>query len=72
MKLVYEGGTTEVELGDPVLVGQRESGVVERIDKPWKPSSTGRVGIRMDGSGHYREFFPNVIKARWIDREDQK
>jgi hypothetical protein len=42
---------------------------VEHIIKPHKPASTGRVGLRYP-NGDFGEYFPNVIGAEWIERED--
>jgi hypothetical protein len=43
---------------------------LEGIQKPHKPSSTGRVYVR-DANGVRHEFFPNVIGLHWANREDQ-
>lgn len=72
MKLVYtDNPDIEVSLGDrPVLSRNGEQVEVCDIRKPHKPSSTGRVVIMYD-DGQYQEFFPSVIGAEWIEREDQ-
>jgi len=71
MRLIYEKTGVEVKIGDTVEVGGGKA-TIERIDKPWKPSSTGRVGVRYPGGSlSYREYFPNVVGAKWVEREDQ-
>ena len=68
-KLMYEGTDLVVKIGDKVEISNGIA-IVERIDKPWKPSSTGRVGVRYEDTESYREYFPNVIDAEWYDRDD--
>ena len=75
MKLVYEASGEEVAKGDIVTVRGKEY-VVDAIEKPRHAGSTGRVYIKgtntesasIAGSFGY---YPSVIKARWIEREDQ-
>lgn len=73
MRLVYEAEPDrEVKVGDEVILKDGEICFVQVIEKPHKPSSTGRVhvkGRRKDDFTH--SFFPSVIGARWIEREDQ-
>lgn len=71
MRLVYEeSGDAPVQIGDTVHV----SGVpyfVYSITKPHKPSSTGRVICQaMTDRPWFCEWFPSVIGAKWIERED--
>jgi hypothetical protein len=74
MKLVYEGTQVPVQVGDTVQVDNKTF-VVYSITKPHKPSSTGRVqcrGTRLaDARWVFSEWFPSVIGAEWIEREDQ-
>jgi hypothetical protein len=71
MKLVYEVNNEPVQTGDVVHV-RNEPFTVWMITEPHKPSSTGRVTLRgFDDQGYIREFFPNVIGAKWIERTDQ-
>jgi hypothetical protein len=72
MKLVYRLGspTHEVKIGDRVTTFRGEHGTLIGIEKPHKPSSTGRVTVRMD-SGYESSFYPSVIGAEWIERDDQ-
>jgi hypothetical protein len=71
MKLVYEGTQVPVQVGDTVHVRNKPyyvAGIVE----PHKPSSTGRVQCcSMDDRKVFTEWFPSVIGAEWIEREDQ-
>lgn len=71
MKLVFtKDKTREVKVGDEVMT--RDGAViVTKIEKPWKPSSTGRVYVRSPAAHFSSGYFPSVIGAEWIDREDQ-
>lgn len=70
MRLVYE------KTGDPVMAGDlvsSQDGELFRLDfyrEPHKPSSTGRVYVTPTAGGCQREFFPSVVGAKWIERED--
>lgn len=67
MKLVYDKTGEPVKVGDTVSIrGQR--GTVTDINKPHKPSSTGRIYVKIGSLTH--EFFPGVIGATWVERED--
>lgn len=75
MRLVYEKTGKEVQAGDLVRIDDEEYEVV-RIMLPHKPSSTGRVEvravIRLPGDDEFsRLYYPGVIGAYWIEREDQ-
>jgi hypothetical protein len=71
MKLVYEGTQVPVQVGDAVQVDNHPF-VVHGITKPHKPSSTGRVQcVSADEGKFICEWFPSVIGAEWIEREDQ-
>lgn len=73
MQLVYETTNKPVQIGDVTETFRGESVVVLGIVKPHKPSSTGRVYVKfVDTTGSGQEFFPSVINAKWIDREDQR
>jgi len=80
MKLVYETNIDPARVGTLVCVGDvvvLDEGqfYVTRIQKPHKPESTGRVyvgrSLDPDGWMYWRSFFPSVIGAHWIEREDQ-
>lgn len=71
MQLVYSCNKEPVQSGDVVHV-RNQAYYVENIVEPHKPSSTGRVWCRSMCEGKYfNEWFPSVIGAEWIDREDQ-
>lgn len=63
--------------GDEVKVGHRvhmhNGGIVEITDivKPHKPSSTGRVYVKDLEEGWTASYFPSVVGAKWIERDDQ-
>ena len=71
MRLVYEeSGDAPVKCGDTVHVDNTPYYVMS-ITKPHKPSSTGRVLCKsMTEEGWICEWFPSVIGAKWIERED--
>ena len=71
MKLVYEDSGKEVMVGDKSVTFRDDAVEVMYITKPHKPSSTGRVGVRFANELHTVEYYPGVIGATWIEREDQ-
>lgn len=70
MKLVYANSLKPVAIGDNVTTFNGEPVTVTNIIPPHKPESTGRVTLKSTG-GWDSSFFPGVIGAVWIDREDQ-
>ena len=76
MKLIYEKANLDHQPGDPVrpgdlvMLSSGEHCMVESITLPHKPSSTGRVTVSW-GDGGTSTFFPSVLNAKWIDRDDQ-
>jgi hypothetical protein len=71
MKLVYESTGVEVKTGDVVHVRGVPYFVMETRE-PHKPSSTGRVFCKaMNDQGWVNEWFPGVIGADWIERDDR-
>ena len=71
MKLVYNSNSMPVYVGDKVTLSDGEEFEIKYIQEPHKPASTGRVNGQVKGSDYESSFFPGVIKAHWIDREDQ-
>lgn len=75
MRLVYRDNGNEVKIGDIIYLdgdGREEDECVKvmSIEKPHKPSSTGRVYVQQSGFSMQRSYFPSVIGAEWIERED--
>ncbi len=72
MRLVYdESGDAPVVLGDVVHVKGTPYYVMDII-RPHKPASTGRVICKaMTEVSWVCEWYPSVIGAKWIEREDQ-
>ena len=67
MKLYIKG--EEAVIGMEVETGKGEKGELVHIDKPHKPSSTGRVYVKLYGQSSWaREFFPSVIGGEWRDK----
>ena len=82
MRLVYsnkaqvigtKGSGDTVEVGDEALTFRGESVTVTGIEEPRNSGSTGRIYVRFDypNAKLTREFFPGVIGAEWIEREDR-
>lgn len=65
MKLVLKDTETELVVGETYKTFRGEDVVLNSIEKPHSPASTGRVHTS-EGS-----FFPSVIGAEWIEREDR-
>lgn len=70
MKLVYESSGLEVKIGDSVTLRNGLNVKVLSVEKPHKPSSTGRVYVDGEFNGS-PGYYPSVIGAKWIEREDQ-
>jgi len=74
MKLIYKHTGGRVRVGDRVILGDGEEATVLGIIEPHKPSSTGRVQVRVAGPAFHpfnAQYFPCVIGARWVGRTDQ-
>jgi hypothetical protein len=74
MELVYNDSLEPVEVGDIRTLRDNEKVKVTGIQFPHKPSSTGRVFVEPvgnEGIGCGMSYFPSVIGAKWINREDQ-
>jgi hypothetical protein len=72
MRLVYdESGDAQVQVGDVVHVRGIPYTILA-LREPHKPSSTGRVICQsMTEEKWLTEWFPNVVHAHWIERDDQ-
>lgn len=63
MKLIHISTGKDVEIGDVVsLLG--ESLTIEKIHKPDRPASEGRVCV--SGAGGYVEYYVSVVGLQWI------
>ena len=71
MKLVYDKTNDEVKTGDLCTLRDGEKASVVRIEKPRHGGSTGRVFVKSNDSDWSQGFFPTVIGATWIEREDR-
>ena len=72
MKLVYKDTLKEVRIGDKAVTVNGEDVVVAMIEEPQHLGSTGRVYVNTQGSEFTRSYFPSVIGAHWIEREEVK
>lgn len=72
MRLVDSKTKQPLEVGQMVTTSRGEKCKLLGITRPHKPSSTGRVTLQFDSEQHHYtgEFFPGVIDAEWIERED--
>jgi hypothetical protein len=78
MRLVYKqkysGQYVPVQIGDDVVLGERHCRVTG-IEPPHHSGSTGRVYVAPDGvtpdANNTSSYFPSVIDAEWIEREDR-
>lgn len=73
MQLVYTATKQPVKIGDKVALKDDKTVIVTGFQKPHKPASTGRVYVRYVDFATTTEcaYFPSVIGAEWIDREDR-
>ena len=73
MKLIYDGTSVEVKVGDRAKTFRGEMVEVLSFDKPHKPSASGRVMLKSIDSVDKDSFrsYVTVIGATWIDREDR-
>lgn len=71
MRLIYTETGTEVKVGDLVETSKGVRVTVAIVEKPHKPSSTGRVHVQAVNATFGQSFFPSVIGAEWVEREDQ-
>lgn len=71
MKLIFSKTRNEVKLGDLANTFRGEIVTVVGIDQPHKSSSTGRVTVKFSDGESARSFYPSVIDAEWIEREDR-
>lgn len=71
MKLVYESSGVEVKEGDEANLKDGKPVIVTSIEKPRHGGSTGRVHVRVAGTARNTGYYPSVIGAKWIDRDDQ-
>lgn len=69
MRLIYKNSNVEVKPGDAAQTFRGETVIVEDIEKPKSSASTGRVHVI--ASGVRESFYPSVIGAEWIGREDR-
>lgn len=70
MRLVYDKTGIEVQEGDKVETSRAELVTVTSIEKPRHGGSTGRVYVENENGGR-SGYYPSVVGAKWIEREDQ-
>jgi hypothetical protein len=67
MKLISLSTGDELKKGATVKTFRGEEGMLMYFWPPHKPSSTGRVGVEINGQ--YCEFYPGVIDAQFQEVE---
>lgn len=72
MRLIYEATGKEVIPGDKAKTFRGEKVEVVSIEKPRHAGSTGRVNVEFEKGEPTTSFYPSVIGAKWIEREDQQ
>lgn len=73
MRLIHKKTGETVKRGDIITLNPgKERVMVKGWCMPHKPSSTGRIYVRLEGEmNDEREYFPSVGGCEWIDREDR-
>jgi hypothetical protein len=72
MRLIYQSTKAEVKVGDVTHV-RNQPYIITLIREPHTPASTGRVCLRsMCERGYYVEYYPSVVDAEWVEREDRQ
>lgn len=78
MKLIYTATNRadfspgrEVAIGDKVVTFRGECATVIAFAKPLHRASTGRVTIGASDERWTMDYFPSVIGAEWVEREDR-
>ncbi|WP_454727767.1 MULTISPECIES: hypothetical protein [Cupriavidus] len=72
MRLIYTQTHEPVRLDDVVTTTKGQTCVVKGFQKPRHGGSTGRVLVVIDGHAEPQAYYPSVIGAEWIEREDQQ
>lgn len=72
MKLVYNATLEEVKVGDRGIAKDGKHYDITRLEQPKSAASTGRVYLKEVGGEEFEMgYYPNVIDATWIEREDR-
>lgn len=69
MKLVFEASGLEVSVGTVTQTFSGTDVVVTGMRQPTHQGSTGRVFVKPIGEDTEREYYPQVIGAKWIDKK---
>ena len=72
MKLVYDKDLSVVKVGDRGIAKDGKHYDIVRIVPPESARQTGRVYLKEVGGEEFEMgYYPNVIDATWIEREDR-
>ena len=70
MRLVDAEGK-DLVVGNTYHTFRHETVVLKSIELPHHAGSTGRVYVQEEGATYTSSFFPSVIGAYWVERDDQ-
>jgi len=68
-KLINKETRKEVKEGAIITDFRGDTAVLVGFREPHKPSSTGRVSVKEDGSSFAREYFPSVFGLEIVDHQ---
>jgi len=71
VRLVYRQTQEPVRIDDTVTLHDGRTVIVKGMEKPHHSGSTGRVLVVHEGDQEPMRYYPSVIEAEWIEREDQ-
>ncbi len=54
------------EKGMKVVTSTGKTGTLEHWQEPHKPSSSGKVYVRMDDGEYISQFYPSVIGGKFV------
>ena len=65
-KLINQETNEEIKLGDEIISFRGEKYILNRIEEPHKPSSTGKLYVTPadQPEGMSRSFYPTVFNAK--------
>jgi len=72
MKLVNKLTGNEVLVGHKIMLSTGNVVTVTSIQEPRHGGSTGRVYVKYPISKNEIGFYPSVVGAHWVDREDRE
>ena len=71
MRLVYTATQKEVAIDDRVEIHNGGFARVTGWERPRSAASTGRIYVIPENSPYEGSYYPSVVGAEWIEREDR-